>query len=138
MCTDETQSRSEQPCTRHLQLSRHCSSLGDPLLSQLGIWGPCAPSAPAECSIPDLGWHWASAHRFHWAGQARGTCGRRLIVPRVPQRNCSDSKCSVSSSSSILTQQRLLLKHKAPGFQDGTFRPSVLVRCHNRTGGNRL
>lgn len=58
------------------------------------------------------------------------------MVPRYHRETAHTA--DVSSSSSTFTQQRLLLKHTAPGFHDGTFGPPVLVRCSNRTGDNGL
>lgn len=77
-----------------------------------------------------------------WAGtghQPRDSMG--LVGPGVPVgggRFIVPARTANVSSSSTLTQQRLLLKQRAPGFQDGTLRISVLVRCHNRAGDKGL
>lgn len=130
VCIDETQSTCHCPTT-----APHGGPSSVPA-GGLGAVSPCAPCAPAGCSIPSLALG-IPGHRFHGAGRARGTCGRRrFMVPRVLQRTAHTA--DVSSSSSIPPQQRGLLKPTAPGSQHGTLRPSVLVRCHNSTGDNGL
>lgn len=96
------QSWSEQLGTRHLQLSHHCSSLGEPLLSQLGIWGPCPHVLHQD--VTSLSW----AGTGHQPPDFTG-----LVGPGVPVgggRVC----CARGSAEKLLIQQTLSVLQQHP------------------------
>lgn len=61
--------------------------------------------------------------------EPRGTHQRRLSAPRGKAKKLYQYQ----QTSSTLTQQMTLLRHKTHSYQDGTFEPSPLFRHHHVT-----